>query len=144
MSKIIVLIATMVIAVNLLYAMLPGGSYEKYCKYILGLILILVFAGTITKLEISSDVLDFDNNVPVFESVKITENVQQQTEDLICSNIRNMLKSKNFNLKSISVILEEGILTEIRLSPSDKNNIDEIISLVSAYCDINKSIIMIE
>ena len=56
MSEIIILIATTVIAINLLYTMLPSGSYEKYCKYILGLVLLLVFAGTVKKFDISSEI----------------------------------------------------------------------------------------
>ena len=144
MSKIIVLIATTVIALNLLYTMLPSGSYEKYCKYIFGLILVLVFAGTVTKFDISSQVLDFRENTPVFENKKIIETVQNQTELLICENIENMLKSKRIRIKSVSVTLENNELLQVNIKPDDPDRRDEIISLVSAYCDINKENIVIE
>lgn len=144
MSKIIVLIATTVIALNLLYTMLPNGNYEKYCKYIFGLVLVLVFAGTVTKLDISSQVLDFDKNVPVFENTKIVETVQNQTEALICENIENMLKSKRIKINSVSVKLDNNLLLEVKLKPDDSRDTDEIISLVSSYCDINKENIVIE
>lgn len=144
MSKIIVLIATTVIALNLLYTMLPNGNYEKYCKYIFGLVLVLVFAGTVTKLDISSQVLDFDKNVPVFENTKIVETVRNQTEALICENIENMLKSKRIKINSVSVKLDDNVLLEVKLKPDDSSDTDEIITLVSSYCDINKENIVIE
>ena len=144
MSKVIVLIATTVIAINLLYTMLPGGSCEKYCKYIFGLILVLIFAGTVVKFDISSRVLNFNNNVPVFETTKITEIVHRETEELISENIQSMLKSKRIIIKNINVTLSDGEIKEVKIEIRDNANKSEIVSIVSSYCDINEEKIVIE
>ena len=144
MSKIIILIATTVIAINLLYALLPEGNYEKYCKYIFGLILILIFAGTVVKFEISSEILDFNNNVPVFENTKIADVVSEQKEKLVRDNIINMLKSKRFFVKDLIVTIENNELKNVKVNLRDEKNVNEIISLISSYCDINKDVIVVE
>jgi len=142
--KIIILIATTVIAINLLYTMMPGGNYEKYCKYIFGLILILIFAGSFTKIDISSEVLNFNNDIPVYETRKITETVNKQTEALIAENISNMLKSHRIYIESISVCLQNDSISEVKVLYENNERTDEIISMISSYCDIDKELIMIE
>lgn len=144
MYKVIILIATTVIAINLLYTMLPGGNYEKYCKYIFGVVLVLIFAGTIAKFDISSQVLDFEDNVPVFENTKITETVQKNTEKLISENIVNMLKVNRLSVKNVEVILENNELINVKVSLSDEENKGKIISLISSYCDINIDAVVVE
>ncbi len=144
MSKIIILIATTVIAVNLIYTMLPGGGYEKYCKYIFGLVLVLVFAGSVREFDISSGVLDFNNNVPVFENSKITETVQKQTNEIVRQNIINMLKSNRKSVKNVEVTLENNEVTEVKVKLANEDNREEIISLISSYCDINKETVVLE
>lgn len=144
MSEIIILIATTVIAINLLYTMLPSGSYEKYCKYILGLVLLLVFAGTVKKFDISSEILNFNENIPVYENTKIAETVQKQTEVLINENINNMLKANRIYVKNVNVFLNNDVLVKVKVSLSDMKDKEKTISLISSYCDINKEIIVIE
>lgn len=144
MSEIIILIATTVIAINLLYTMLPSGSYEKYCKYILGLVLLLVFAGTVKKFDISSEILNFNENIPVYENTKIAETVQKQTEVLINENINNMLKANRIYVKNVNVLLNNDVLVKVKVSLSDMKDKEKTISLISSYCDINKEIIVIE
>ena len=144
MYKIIILIATTVVAINLVYTMLPAGGYEKYCKYIFGLVLVLIFAGTVTKIDISSDILNFNNNIPVFDSTKIEETFKEETEQLIVNNILSMLKSNRIFADDITVLLENNEISEIKVYMSGEANKEEIISLISSYCDINKDAIMIE
>lgn len=144
MGKIIILISTTVIAINLLYTMLPGGSYEKHCKYIFGLILVLVFAGSIMKIDISSEVLNFDGNIPVNEDVKIIDIASQKTEALINDNIQNMLKSKRISVEEVGVKMEDNKILEVKVVASSIGEKDRIISLISSYCDINKENVVVE
>lgn len=144
MSKIIILIATTVVAINLVYTILPSGNYEKYCKYIFGLILILIFAGTLLEFDISSNVLDFNNNVPVFENQKIVDTIHSSTELLICENIQNMLKVNKIKSENVSVVLEQDQLISVRVKLENKDDEKTASSLISSYCDIDENKIVIE
>ena len=143
MSKIIILIATTVIAVNLISTILPSGGYEKYCKYIFGLVLVLIFASSVSEFDISSEILDVEN-IPVFENTKITETVQEQTEEIVNENIINMLKSNRISVKSVEANLEGSEVKEVKVKLLNESLKDEVISLVASYCDIKTDYVMIE
>jgi len=85
-----------------------------------------------------------NNDIPVYETRKITETVNKQTEALIAENISNMLKSHRIYIESISVCLQNDSISEVKVLYENNERTDEIISMISSYCDIDKELIMIE
>ncbi|MBQ2897395.1 MAG: stage III sporulation protein AF [Clostridia bacterium] len=144
MSEILLLIAGTVVAINLVYVLLPNGSFEKYSRYTFGLILILVFIGTLTNAEISSQVLDFDSQMPVYNNDGIKETINNQTEKLIESKIKEQLTENNIVIDNLYVFLEENELEKVVVIPKNKNESEKICDIISSFCDIQKEIIIIE
>lgn len=143
MSKILLLIAGTVISVNLVYVLLPSGSFEKYCRYIFGLILILVFVGSITNVNISSQILDFNNQLPVYNN-NIEKTINNQTEKLIESRIKEHLVNNDIYIDDIYVVLENNDLKKVTVISKNKNDIEKVLNIISSYCDIEKGKIVVE
>ena len=79
MYKIVLLIGSTIITVNFLYALLPSGNYEKYSKYILGLIIILVLLSGISNIDLSNEILSHEESIPTFNKNKIQSTINLAT-----------------------------------------------------------------
>jgi len=144
MTKVILLIAGTVVAINLVYTLLPSGKYEKFSKHIFGLILILVFAGTIVKVDISSDILNFDEDVPVYNNKKISEVIGLQTARIIESKITEKLSSEGVTIKDVKVTLENNKISMVSIKKYNFDASEKIRDIVSSFCDIKKDNVVIE
>lgn len=144
MSKALLLIAETVVVINIIYVLLPNGTFEKYSRHIFGLILMLVFAGTVTKVDISSDILYFDKNIPVYNQQKIIDVVEHQTKDIIEEKIVEQLTNEGISIKNVTVSLENDTLNGIEIVSGNNTNNEKIISLVAEYCGVNDNIIVVK
>lgn len=141
MYKIIILISGTVVIVNLIYALLPSGNYEKYSKHILGLILVLVFINSLVNVELSSEILNFDQQIPTFSQDKIRYTIEAQTATLLEDKIKQHLNDNDISVKDIKITLKDASIEQIFLISN--GNIEKICEIISDFCEISTEKIVI-
>lgn len=130
-----------VLVLNVMFLLIPDGKFEKYVRFIAGLIVILTIIGNIINIKLDHAVLQFDESDISYQS---NEELEQSVKtDLI----EETLEERIANELGISVDIEAEINGNkfngiVILGAKEK--IEEIKDTIIQYCDINRDNIMIK
>lgn len=139
MSTIFFNITGTVLVLNVLFTLIPNGKFQKYVQFVAGLIVILTVAGNFIHINFDHKLVYFDENAFSYDSKKLENSVRN---DLIEESIRNKLEEE-FQIKpEVVVVTDNNEIVEVSVfTDYDKEKITEVLT---RYCDINRSMIVIK
>ena len=143
MTNILLTVATTVVVLNIIFLFVPDGKYEKYIKITAGLIVIATFLNLITGIEISGDILHFDEIAEKHDTSELEAVMAEQVEENVKQKITQHLSERyDGKFEALDVKISDNAVTLVRIKIFDKR--DEIIADLAAYCDINTDNVVVE
>ncbi len=143
MTNILLTVAATVVVLNIIFLFVPDGKYEKYIKITAGLIVIATFLNLIAGVEISGDILHFDEIAAEHDISELEAVMAEQVEENVKQKITEHLSGKyDGKFEVTDVKISNNAVTLFCIKIFDKR--DEIIADLAAYCDINTENVVVE
>lgn len=129
-----------ILVLNVMFLLLPHGKYEKYVKYVAGVIVLLTIATNLFSVKIDHDIINFDNESAYYNNEDLNIKVKEQISE-------STLKEKILNETGIEVDIDLSLNNEkidkITIENA-KEKEDKIINIIMSECDINRDKIVIK
>ena len=128
-----------VIVLNILFILIPEGKYEKYIRFVAGLIVILTVAGSIFRIDFSPEILSFDFKGFDVKSEMVNDSLKKQTAEV---ELERLIFEHTGTSCDVDVEFTEGKFSKITVS--NVADAEKTINIIMRNCDINRNNIVLQ
>lgn len=128
-----------VVILNILFILIPEGKYEKYIRFVAGLIVILTVAGSIFKIDFSPEILSFDFKGFDEKSEIVNDSLKKQTAEV---ELERLIFEQTGTSCDVDVEFTEGKFSKITVT--NVTNAEKTINIIMRNCDINRNNVVLQ
>ncbi len=140
MRQFFITIIGTIFTLNMFLLIIPETKYEKYIKYVAGIIIIIVIASNIFSVKVDHDILNFDKNSFEFKQNNLNEKVNEQVTD---DTLTKIIEDETGIKVKVNSVYKENMIEKIYIEEANGRE-DEILSILLRECDINRKQIVIK
>lgn len=140
MRQFFITIIGTIFMLNMFMLLIPETRYEKYVKYVVGIIIITVIASNLFSVRVDHDILNFDKTSFEFNENNLNEKVNEQLTD---DTLTKIIEDETGVKVKMNSVYKENSIDKIYIEGGLENK-DEIISILLRECDINRTKIVVK